>query len=65
MRGWQPTLVFLPGEWPWAEKPGGLQSMGSQMSDMTEQLITAHTQQKTHSHNLKNNSHLGGEEFKE
>ena len=22
--------VFLPGESPWTEKPGGLQSMGSQ-----------------------------------
>ena len=26
----QPTPVFLPGESPWTEKPGGLQSMGSQ-----------------------------------
>ena len=25
-----PTLVFLPGEFPWTEEPGGLQSMGSQ-----------------------------------
>ena len=25
---WQPTPVFLPGESPWTEKPGGLQSMG-------------------------------------
>ena len=29
-REWQPTPVFLPGEPPWAEEPGGLQSMGSQ-----------------------------------
>ena len=29
-RKWQPTPVFLPGESPWAEEPGGLQSMGSQ-----------------------------------
>ena len=29
-RAWQPTPVFLPGESPWTEKPGGLQSMGSQ-----------------------------------
>ena len=28
--GRQPTPVFLPGESPWTEKPGGLQSMGSQ-----------------------------------
>ena len=25
-----PTPVFLPGESPWSEEPGGLQSMGSQ-----------------------------------
>ena len=29
-RAWQPTSVFLPRESPWTEKPGGLQSMGSQ-----------------------------------
>ena len=29
-RVWQPTLVFLPGESPWTEKPSGLQSMGLQ-----------------------------------
>ena len=27
-RAWQPTPVFLPGESPWTEEPGG--SMGSQ-----------------------------------
>ena len=27
---WQPTPVFLPGESPWTEESGGLQSMGSQ-----------------------------------
>ena len=26
----QPTPVFLPGESPWTEDPGGLQSMGMQ-----------------------------------
>ena len=26
----QPTPMFLPGESPWTEEPGGLQSMGSQ-----------------------------------
>ena len=25
-----PTPVFLPGESPWTEEPGGLQSMGLQ-----------------------------------
>ena len=29
-REWQPTPVFLPGEYPWMEETGGLQSMGSQ-----------------------------------
>ena len=29
-RKWQPTPVFLPGESPWAEEPGGLQSLGKQ-----------------------------------
>ena len=29
-RAWQPGPVFLPGESPWTEEPGGLQSMGSQ-----------------------------------
>ena len=26
-RVWQPTPVFLPGESPWIEEPGGLQYM--------------------------------------
>ena len=29
-RTWQPTPAFLPGEAPWTEEPGGLQSMGLQ-----------------------------------
>ena len=28
-KAWQPTSVFLPGESPWTEEPGGLQSIGS------------------------------------
>ena len=28
--GKAPTPVFLPGESPWTEEPGGLQTMGSQ-----------------------------------
>ena len=31
---------ILAGEPPWTEEPGGLQSMRSQMSDMTEWLST-------------------------
>ena len=29
-RAWQPSLVFLPGESPWTEEPGGLPSRVSQ-----------------------------------
>ena len=29
-RAWQPSLVFLPEESPWTDKPGRLQSKGSQ-----------------------------------
>ena len=29
-REWLPTPVFLPGEFPWTEEPGGLQSIGLQ-----------------------------------
>ena len=43
-RAWQLTLIFLPGESPWTEEPGKLQSMGSKESDTTEQLsIAQHT----------------------
>ena len=27
-REWQPIPVFLPGQSPWTEEPGGLKSMG-------------------------------------
>ena len=29
-RAWQPTPVFLPGDSPWTEEPGSLESTGSQ-----------------------------------
>ena len=32
----QLTPVFLPGESPWTEEPGGLESMGCKESDKTE-----------------------------
>ena len=35
-RAWQPSPVFLPGESPWIEEPGGLQSIGLKKSDTTE-----------------------------
>ena len=40
-RAWQPTPLFFPGESPWTEEPGGLQSMGHKKSGMTERLRTA------------------------
>ena len=42
---------ILAGRIPWTEKPGRLQSMGSQESDMTEWLsacVRAHTNAHTH-----------------
>ena len=41
-RAWQPTPVFLPGETPWTEEPGRLQSMGSQR--IGHDSVTNHTQ---------------------
>ena len=35
-REWLPTPIFLPGESPWTEEPGGLQSMGHKESDTTK-----------------------------
>ena len=42
-RHWQPTLEFLPGESPWTEEPGGLQSMESQR--VGHDWVTKHTAQ--------------------
>ena len=47
-RAWQPTPIFLPGEPPWTEEPGGLQSMGSQRvrhdwaTELTDTLLRVH-----------------------
>ena len=35
-RAWQPTPVFLPGESPWTEEPGGCSPWGRKESDVTE-----------------------------
>ena len=35
-RARQPSPVFLPGESPWIEEPGGLQFIGLKESDTTE-----------------------------
>ena len=44
-RAWQPTPWFLPGKSPWAEEPGGRQSMGSQRgrhdwSDLAQHIVS-------------------------
>ena len=33
---WEPTPIFLPGELPWIEEPGGLRPWGGKESDTTE-----------------------------
>ena len=40
-RPWQPTPAFLPGELPWTEAPGRLQSMMSQRVTSVEWISTA------------------------
>ena len=37
-RKWQRTPVFLSGESPWTDEPGGLQSKGHKELDTTERL---------------------------
>ena len=46
-RAWQPAPVFLPGESPWTQEPGGLQSMGVQKvrHDWAIKHSTAHEKQ--------------------
>ena len=43
--GMQPTPVFLPGESPWTEKPGGLQFHGVTKSNYAQHstLFSQHT----------------------
>ena len=41
-RAWQPTPVSLPGESPWTQEPGGLQSMGLQR--VGHDWVTKHTE---------------------
>ena len=41
VQGVQPSPVFLPGESPWTDEPGGYSPWCCKESDMTEQLSTA------------------------
>ena len=52
-RKWHPTLVFLPGDSPWTEEPGRLQSMELQRVGHNWETECAHT----HSY-LYGNTHL-------
>ena len=46
-KAWQPTPVLLPGESPWTEEPGRLQSMGSQrVGHDWSDLVRMHTQSR-------------------
>ena len=45
-RAWQSTLVFFPGEFPWTEEPGRLQSMG--LERVGHDWATKHTYTKFH-----------------
>ena len=45
-RAWQPTPVFLPGESPWTEEPGGLEFIGSQR--VGHDWVTKHSTQSSH-----------------
>ena len=47
-KAWQPTPVFLPGEFPWTEEPDGLQSMASQR--VSHDWATMHAAQHTCGH---------------
>ena len=44
-RAWQRASVFLPGESPWTEEPGGLQSLGLQRirNDLVTKDSTTHS----------------------
>jgi len=50
-RAWHYTPVFLPGESPWTEEPGGLQSMGSQRVGHNQGCMHACAHTHTHSNN--------------
>ena len=53
-RAWHCTTVFLPGESPWTEEPGGLQSVGSQRVGHNQGCMRTHT----HTHNNNSNDFI-------
>ena len=44
-RKWQPIPVFLPGESPWTEEPGRIQSIGSQKSRIGLKRLSTHREE--------------------
>ena len=59
-RAWQPTPVSLPGESPWTEEPGGLQSVGSQsLTTKPDRYISLNRKKKRSPGDL-GNSHFPG-----
>ena len=51
MRAWQPTPVLLPGESPWTEEAGRLQSKGSQRVGLD--WVTKHSKKKKKKKTIK------------
>ena len=51
-RAWQPTPVFLPGESPWTEEAGGLQSIVPQRVGHDWMTKYTHTHTHTHTHTV-------------
>ena len=54
-KGNPPTPVFLPGEFPWTEEPGGLQSMGLKRAGHSEHACM-HMLTCIHTHRLDYNN---------
>ena len=51
-RAWQPTLVFLLGEFHGQRSLASYSPWGHQESDTTKQLIHTHTHTHTHTHRM-------------
>ena len=61
-RKWQPTPVFLPGQSPWTEKLGRLQSIGSQ--GVGHDLVTKQQKSRLHlSHTAGSETHTETSSF--
>ena len=57
-RAWQPTPVFLPGESPWTEKPGGLLSTGLERAGHDWSNLTCMHTSTVYQYQSPSSSHL-------